>query len=233
MFDLCNQGFNLDCTNPQYQCTAKCINNLSCGDLNFQSGQMCLQQCAPQDAGPPIDAGDPCMNACAHVQQCFGIDVCAMLGMQLDCSNPQYACMADCLNSKTCSQISFQTFQQCQTQCQGTMGDGGTTTNDGGTTTTDGGTASAQACQQCTQQGCFQALGGCFQTPTCASQNPGTMTWLSCALNCNQQNPTPSCYKACDAQFPNAASGYQPVYACECQKCTNECGTISDPCGAH
>lgn len=216
--DVCGQFFNLDCSNPQYDCTATCINKLDCSELSIQSGQACLSQCAPQDAGPPPDAGDPCMNACAHVQQCFGFDACAALGMQLDCSSPQNECIANCVNGTSCGQLGVQTFQACQQMCQGAMGDGGTTTDAGG--------GSAQQCQQCAQQSCFMTLGQCFQNQSCQG-------WLQCIQGCNMNNPAPSCYTDCDAQHANAKNQYQAVYACTCNNCDTQCAASSNPCGPH
>jgi len=204
--NLCQMGLNLDCSNPQYQCTADCINALDCSTLNLQSGQACLQKCAPQDAGP-IDAGDPCMNACAHVQQCFGFDVCTLLGMQIDCSVPQNVCIADCIYNTSCSTISMQTFQTCQTMCQGG--------SDGGTTT-DGGTP--MACQQCATQSCQQQIGACAADQAC-------MGWLGCAGQCT----TPACATQCDAQFANAKPLYDALYSCSCLNCQAQCSAI-DPC---
>jgi hypothetical protein len=217
-FDVCAQGFNLDCSNPQYDCAATCINKLSCMDLTLQAGQACLQQCAPQDAGP-IDAGDPCMNACAHVKQCVGFDVCAQLGMQLDCSTPQNECIANCINGTACNQLSQNTFQACQAQCSGT--DGGPPPPP-----SDGGMGSAQACQMCAVQSCGMAVQQCFGNQACQG-------WLNCIQGCNMNNPVPSCYTTCDSQNANAKTQYQAVYACTCTNCNSQCGSISDPCGTH
>jgi hypothetical protein len=207
-FNVCGMGLNLDCTQQQYQCTADCLNALDCSQLSFMSGQQCLQKCAPQDAGP-IDAGDPCMNACAHIQQCFGFDVCAALGMQIDCSNPQNVCIADCVYNTSCSMISMQTFQTCQQQCQGTATDGGGATSDAG---------SPMACQQCAFGSCQQAIGACAQNQQC-------MGWLGCVGQCT----TPACATQCDQQFAGASALYQPVYSCTCLNCQGPCG-LTDPC---
>jgi hypothetical protein len=207
-FDVCAQGLKLDCTVAQYECAAKCINALDCGSLTIQAGQACLSQCAPQDAGPPLDGGDPCTNACGHVQQCLGFDACALLGMQLDCSTPQNACIADCVSGTQCSQLSQQTFQACQAQCQGPPPG------------PDAG--SAMACQQCSTQSCGAAVGACGANMACQG-------WLGCVGACQQGSQGPQCYFSCDMQFAGAAALYNPVYACSCSSCSTACSAI-DPC---
>jgi hypothetical protein len=216
-FNACGMGFNLDCTNPQNQCEADCINAIPCNMVNTQTVPACITKCAPADAGP-VDAGDPCMSACAHVQQCTGIDICSQLGMQFDCSNPQNACIATCLNNTPCGMLGFQTFQTCQAMCQAA---------DGGPPPPMDAGSGAQACTTCSTQACMQPIGAC-------ATNMGCQQWLGCVQNCNNAaNPVPSCYTACDAQFPGSKALYDGVYACACTNCKAECASTSDPCGAH
>jgi hypothetical protein len=222
-FDVCANGLKLDCSMQQGQCEAQCLNNIPCSMLNIQSGQACLQMCAP-DSGPPADAGDQCMQACAHVQMCFGFDVCSQLGMQFDCSNPQNACVAQCIDNTPCGMLSQQTFQACQQQCQASDG-GPPPPADGGGGMSDGG-ASAQACTMCTVQNCGQQTQGCFGNQACQG-------WLQCIQGCTGANANPACFTSCDAQHAGAKTQYDAIYTCACNSCQGQCGAVSDPCGTH
>ena len=38
-----------------------------------------------------------------------------------------------------------------------------------------------------------------------------------------------ACFAVCDNQYPNAAPGFAPIYACACTNCATECVAV-DPC---
>jgi hypothetical protein len=97
------------------------------------------------------------------------------------------------------------------------------------------------------QFACFACLTGahggsghCVEHLVCNNDADCT-AWLDCAKKCG----TPSCYAACDAGHPKAASHYQPFYACVCKdipsgeavklwtgkaRCVDVCAGIMDPC---
>lgn len=106
-----------------------------------------------------------------------------------------------------CGSLGLPALQACQAQCQG-----------------DGG---AGSCQQCSQQKCQPALGACISDMAAG----GCAAWLNCAGVCYQTNPPdPTCFAACDAQFPNATAKYHAIYNCACASCNAEC-LSSGVCG--
>jgi hypothetical protein len=75
-----------------------------------------------------------------------------------------------------------------------------------------------QACSSCAMNGCFGELVTCQMSATCGP-------WLTCIQGCSNA----ACAMMCDQQYPNAQPLYDPVYACTCMECMNEC-TALDPC---
>jgi hypothetical protein len=82
------------------------------------------------------------------------------------------------------------------------------------------GGGSAMQCNNCAVQQCAGAVQTCFFDNTCQK-------WLNCAQGCGANT---QCTFACDMTYASAAGLYKPVYACECNKCINECGGVDDPC---
>jgi hypothetical protein len=168
-------------------------------------------------SGAGTGGGSPCDMACAHVQQCFGID-CATVG--LNCANlgSGFDCIAECINDTPCADLSQSTLQTCQAQCSAP--DGGAP--DAASSPDSG---SAASCIQCSAMSCGTQELACEQNATCKQ-------WLQCVGGCYQQTVlTPGCFQACDAQYPSAAADYSAIYTCACQSCPDECSQVN-PCAA-
>jgi len=101
----------------------------------------------------------------------------------------------------------------------GAAGQGGAAASSG---SSGQGGGNGQSCQTCANQFYVNDVLSCNNTPSCKP-------WLTCAQTCGQQDPTSACFTACDNQYPNAAAGYAPIYACACTNCSSECVAI-DPC---
>lgn len=148
----------------------------------------------------------PCEQVCINVETCFGVN-CAMAG--LDCSNPQADCPAACLQDASCDEL-IAVFNQnpspeiaaCLAGCQG--GEGGA------------GGGPPQNCVPCLFQN--QCLQPCMNQPGCQG-------WAPCAQGCQD----PSCFQACNAQFPEAEPFYSQIYQCACDNCEG-CEAQMDPC---
>ncbi|MBI4951412.1 MAG: hypothetical protein HY908_05230 [Myxococcales bacterium] len=162
--------------------------------------------------------GDVCQQACQHIVDCMGFDVCAQIG-GIDCSTVQNQCLADCVNATACADMGIGTLQTCQQGCQGTGGNGA-----GGA-----GGASAQSCGQCGQGNCGTEIQACLGISGCGSFNPNDPTWFGCITGCLQNDFTSTCFGACDQQYANASAGYGPIYTCMCGSCATECAPV-DPC---
>ncbi|NUP09756.1 MAG: hypothetical protein HOW73_27235 [Polyangiaceae bacterium] len=167
--------------------------------------------------------GDACTQACTFVATC-GVpgDQCMQY---LDCSNPQGACAADCVNAPgvDCNAL-FAALQgqpgpltDCIGACQGGMGGGGMGgSGTGGGGTGGGGMGDAQACQQCAQNQCGAELQQCFQAGAQACQS-----WVQCAQACQDQ----ACIETCSTMYPAG----EPVGDCLCGSCVNDgCGYTCD-----
>ena len=122
----------------------------------------------------------------------------------------------------------------------GAGGDGGSgaSTSDGGSGGTGGtggdgaggaGGASTMgasvACQDCvadvygndaTCQGHIQA---CDADPDCND-------WKNCSEDCFNTNDTIACYEACVVQFPHDSALSDPLQACTCDACANDCAGV-------
>lgn len=155
--------------------------------------------------------GSPCDMACAHVEACFGI-TCGVVGINCATLGSGFDCVAECINDTPCANLSQGTLTTCQAQCA----DGGTPPIDAGT---DGSTSAG--CEACVGSSCLTALKQCEGDATCKS-------WVGCAEACfNQPAAGPSCFSACDAQYPGAANLYAPVYSCVCQSCNSQCADVN------
>lgn len=151
--------------------------------------------------------GNTCEQGCAHAAEC-GLDICSLAN--IDCTNPQFDCPAQCLLDATCAQIATipsgnnmdPALQGCLFLCQG-----------GG----QGGGGPGQECQNCVVQSCASVLQSC-STQDCQD-------WGQCALNCADSQ----CLTDCNNQFPTAEPYYTQVYGCLCASCDMACATL-DPC---
>lgn len=164
--------------------------------------------------------GTLCDQACAHVAQCPGF-TCSKIG--LDCTtmmSMQFDCVVSCIDNTPCSQLGLGTLQACQAQCNG-MDDGGPPPFDGGPPPMDAGPS--QQCIQCSSQSCQAQEFACVQDPTC-------QPWGQCAIACAQATlPSPGCFAACDAMYPQAKPTYDSFYTCLCSHCSTECAS-ANPC---
>lgn len=156
-------------------------------------------------------SGD-CDAACTKVEACGA--PAGQCQQNIDCNQPQGACLADCINDPNidCMEI-FQAFQNqsgpfydCAQTCQGTMSTGT------GTMTTGSGTQ--MQCQNCGQQMCQQAGFQCFQMAGQAE----CQAWISCANACMDA----ACLDDCTAMHPGGA----PIEDCICTSCSNQCGAV-------
>ncbi len=170
-------------------------------------------------ASTTTGGGTACDMACSKAAGC-GFDFCGQF-QALDCNSAPQACAADCINNASCAAIvSLQNIQMggadpsitgCLIACaQGTS-----------TTGTGAGGGMATGCNQCLgqHQGCVPQ--GCFGNAACQA-------WGQCVLACGNQGP--SCYSACDAAHPTAASFYDQFYSCACTNCDTQCGAQIAPC---
>lgn len=153
-----------------------------------------------------------CPAACTKVEACGA--PAGLCQMYVDCTQPQGACLADCVNDPTidCMEIfnGFQNqqgpFYDCATQCQGTM--------TSGTGTMSTGTGVSMQCQQCGQNSCQQAGFQCFQMAGQAE----CQAWIQCANACTDA----ACLDDCTAMHP----GGQPIQDCLCTSCSMECAGV-------
>lgn len=157
--------------------------------------------------------GSACDMACAKAAGC-GFDFCA--NFALDCTNALQACAADCVNNASCPAIlSLQMPQSADPSLVGCL----FACQQSGTTSSS--TGGGNMCTSCLgmHQGCIPQ--GCLASPVCQA-------WGMCAIACGNQGP--SCYAACDAANPNAASFYDQFYQCACTNCDTQCGMQIDAC---
>jgi hypothetical protein len=77
---------------------------------------------------------------------------------------------------------------------------------------------SVDACNNCAANSCLNDLVACQNDATCGM-------WLACAQPCQDG----ACMTMCDQQYPNAKPLYDPIYACTCSSCAQEC-SVMDPC---
>lgn len=93
-FDVCKQlMLNLDCSNPQNECLALCVNNTPCAQLNQQTFQKCQAMCAgdggmPSDGGPSDGGNAQACTMCAQTScqiEAFTCAQDAMCGQWLQC----------------------------------------------------------------------------------------------------------------------------------------------------
>jgi len=160
--------------------------------------------------------GDVCAQACDHAAQC-GFDVCSQV--MIDCSNPQYECIAQCLLPIPCNQLGQATVLACYQKCQGGGTGGGGGGGMGGSGGTGGG--SAQACQQCAFQSCGGAVQACAGSNQCSA-------WFQCVQGCMPGDS--QCLFNCDSAHQSAEPLYKAIYSCTCSKCENDCASTFDPC---
>jgi hypothetical protein len=143
-----------------------------------------------------------------------------MFGINCAMPNPNATCIIDCIGmaQPTCNNIQG-VATGCFQSCMGNM----TTSSATGSSSTGG----MQSCGSCTSGAngkCNGPVLTCFQDNAthCGS-------WLSCANGCTTGMMGPSCYAACNSQYPQAAAEYDAIYACSCTSCATECAT-GDPC---
>jgi len=154
-----------------------------------------------------------CDEACAHAAEC-GLNICGF--QMLDCANRQYECAAECIKDASCEQILSiasgdidPALGVCLYVCQ-----------NGG----QGGGGQGEQCGTCLfQNDCLDPIQTCPGATDCDA-------WGDCASACAQSDPQPSCFDACDAQYPGAAPAYSLVYECGCTSCETDCTSMIDPC---
>lgn len=162
--------------------------------------------------------GDICAQACAKGTEC-GVPVCDFF--PLDCSDPRAECGSQCFLDASCEQIASlptgsmdRALVSCLTACQQAGGGGGGS---------GGAPPDGRACGICSIQ------NSCL--PNCRGDAP-CQDWLQCAQECLQNDPQPTCFRACDESFPDAAGSYGDAYICACTSCADDCGDVFDPCNA-
>ena len=176
-------------------------------------------------------SGDVCVDACDHVEMCFGFDICSQIGM-FDCSDPQAMCLAQCVNDTPCDQLGQQTFSACSAMCQP---DGGQP--DSGPP--DGGDECDQACghaQMCTGfDVCSQFPIDCADPQQqciakCVNGIPCGPNFLTQAQACQQtcQNPPDGGPPPPDGGMMADGGGGDPQ---QCQQCAqSQCSNQAAAC---
>jgi hypothetical protein len=92
-------------------------------------------------------------------------------------------------------------------------------------TTSSSGTGGSQQCATCLVTGCPTEAKTCYQD----NNKPGCKDWITCVSNCSMNNQGADCFKGCDTTYASAAPLYDPIYACACTNCSNDC-SVADPC---
>jgi hypothetical protein len=162
-------------------------------------------------AGGDDGGGDVCDQACSRATEC-GSAICEQF--PIDCSNPQYECIAQCvLDAEQCDDLATTNlaFVACVSTCAGEQGAGGG--NNG---------ADCRACAF--TSGCLTSCLG----------NPGCQQWLVCTQICFTGDPQPECFRSCDtaaaADGEEVVALYRAAYECTCTSCADTCEAVADPC---
>ena len=152
-----------------------------------------------------------CDQACDKADEC-GSAICEQYA--IDCSNPQYECVAQCvLDAEECDDLATTNlgFVACVSACAGEQGAGG------GNNGSD--------CRACAlTSGCLTSCLG----------NPGCQEWLACTQGCFMDDPQPECFRRCDtaaaADGEEVVALYRAAYECTCTSCADTCEAVADPC---
>jgi hypothetical protein len=155
--------------------------------------------------------GDVCTQACEKAESCPA-PVCGF--MPFDCADPRDECGAQCLLDATCDQIATlptgsmdRALVGCLLGCQQRGGGGAPPSN----------------------RDCGLCALPCLESE-CVE--PACIGWAGCVQLCYRNDPRPTCFRACDAAFPDAVVFYGRAYDCTCSQCVDVCEATIDPCRA-
>jgi hypothetical protein len=160
--------------------------------------------------------GSLCDQACGHLEECLGLDVCPFIMVDCDTVGMGFDCPGQCILDADCAQLAtllnLQTdptkvdpkLLACYNACQGGAGGAG-----------GGGTGD---CNTCVGGNCLAPVGACNNDQECQD-------WLQCVQGC-QDGP---CSDACDVMYANAKPIFEPVYECVCNSCAEDCNSFN-PC---